>query len=541
MSQPSATPRTPTAVADPWRAVSVPLNRSPIENPLVHRLADGDVPNDFPLLAMPNADPPTGDPPLLDRPALLDELIACNAALNNPLDEDTRRAIADDGWLVVTGQQPGIWLGPMYTLLKALTAIRLAEHLTRQWRRPVKPAFWIATEDHDIAEVNRVTVGRRTFVCQHPELSHAARPPVGLLSLEPWRERMLRFADTTLGDLPHGKAVLRMLAEADYRDYGRFFASLLLKLIGPSRMVLLDPMRLRQSAAPVMARLAERADAVHADFERGTATVRAAGYEPQVQRVSMFEFANGRRQRIDLTTDLAEAVRDDPARYSAGAALRPIVQDNMLPAAAYIGGPAELMYLWQIGPIYDAAGLSRSRLRPRCSATLIERPTLERAGRFGLDEAHLFDARRLLAAFDPRDHADADPALDAITQQAGQLTERIAGVHLTDPRPAKRAVDAVRHHAERVVHAALHERAAAAGHGKEVLRSVVDALQPAGVPQERHMSPLEAVARYGIDLPGHLERRLDIEAIDHRLLVHESDPTTKPSHATHPTEATPTE
>ncbi len=496
------------------------------EDSLPARLAAGRLPG-FPL--WDGDKPPAADESMFtDRAAVVEALADYNASVGNALSNETLDALRADGRLIIAGQQPGLLTGPMYTILKAATAIGLGERLRANARTPLVPAFWLATEDHDLEEVNRVTIGSGTLVVDHEELRNGPRPPVGCVSLAHARERVLGFLHQTLRTHPHGGEVVDAVAACDFADYARLCATLLTRLFGAGRLVLVDPMALRGPAARVLERIVERREAIGEALREGAAMLREAKLAPPLDRANLFEVVEGRRRRIRLDDhrlkpdQLIANIRDEPDRYSPSAALRPIVQDAVLPVAATIAGPSELAYLWQIGPIYRAMDVRRSRLWPRCGATFVDGETAAAAERFGLIGERLFDAAPRLATYSPAAYGTPGDDLDRIAEWRDRLIDRIDDLAGQDEgvdqrvAKAKRSID---YQVNKVIDRALDRRLARRGLSKGDLGRIAAVVRPRGKPQERVTNVLEFVARYGWDFIDRMIDELDPTTIAHHLVI----------------------
>src|SRR5579872_1821191 len=270
--------------------------------------------------------------------------------------------LAQPGTLVVaTGQQVGLFSGPAYTVYKALHAIRLAEWLTENGI-PAVPSFWLATEDHDFAEVNHVVVFDASHRPQRIEMRRTAgTQPVGNVILENPPVDELR---TALGGLPFRDEIVDLVAAA-YKPgvtMGRAFGELLRSLLKPYEILQVDPMlpAFRDLAAPVIADAVGAMPELTEGILARSKELADCGYhaqvhiEPQTSLVFLLESdkritlrrngtefsANGRRfNSVELAARAAS--------LSPNALLRPVVQDFMLPTVATIGGPAEVAYLAQ--------------------------------------------------------------------------------------------------------------------------------------------------------------------------------------------------
>jgi bacillithiol biosynthesis cysteine-adding enzyme BshC len=520
------------------RWIARPFDQMPGGGGMFARLTGPDAPEAFPRLNRQTA-ATYHDSRFVDRAQLSAVLGDYNRRMNNPLGRRTLEAVAGDGLFVIAGQQPGLLTGPAYTLLKAIHAIGLAEQLSATWNRPVIPAFWVAGEDHDIAETNQVYLARRRFVCPHDLGNQAvARPPVAWLSPEPWRDDLTRFIGQTFPHADHLESALDMLGHADWSDYGSFFATLLAQLLGPGRIVLVDPFELRDLAAPLMAEAAGQWPKVRsAVTEQGEALLKTHGLPTALGDVNLFEFVEGMRRRIgwsdgrlvfhdqSRTPDqAAKLIIEQPQRFSPGAALRPVVQDAVMPVIATIGGPGELAYLWQIDPLYRLLGVERSKLQPRLSLTLVDQKLVERAGLFGLDAADLLQAPRRYERFDPSELLTCDASLAGVEKAHARLLDALESLDAdgqADLRAKTRA--AVDYHVNKLLNRLRLDRLARQGRGKELLKQVVDAVAPQGRPAERVVCGLEWVIRYGRAIVDQLIDQAPTAGDAHQLVIVQQD------------------
>jgi bacillithiol biosynthesis cysteine-adding enzyme BshC len=476
------------------------------------------------LPGFPRFDPTAPTTRATPQPAVIDAVADYNASVGNRLNDATLAALHNGGRMIIGGQQPGLLTGPLYTFLKAATAIAMCRELQASTDVPLVPAFWLATEDHDIEEVNRVRIGGKTLVIDHAELRGGPRPPVGALSLEHAHDRVLTFLQETLRTAPHGREVVEAVAACDFADYGRLCATLLVRLFGTGVIVLVDPMTLRQPAAPVLARAIEQRDTVREALTSGAATLRRSDLKPPLDRVSLFEFVEGRRMRINLhdprlsAPQLAQNILDEPMRYSPSAALRPVVQDAILPTLITLGGPSELAYLWQIDGIYRALGVDRSALWPRSSATFIDQAIADSAAHFGLAGEAILTAPEMLGQFDPS-QLDAEDLLqiEALRDQLLAHLDTLADE--VPPKLMRRAHDSIAYRIRHVTNRAREHRLSARGMGKGDLGRVAASVRPEGKPQERAMNVLELVARYGWPVIDETIARLEPMTLAHQLMV----------------------
>ncbi|WP_029420624.1 bacillithiol biosynthesis cysteine-adding enzyme BshC [Alicyclobacillus macrosporangiidus] len=312
--------------------------------------------------------------PAAHREALVRALEAYMTRLGAPAPAMAQLARLRDpeSVVVVTGQQAGLFTGPLYTVYKALSAIGLAHRLEQALGRPVVPIFWVASEDHDWAEVNHAYVldgadeVRRLHLTTHVQerqMVHHVRPTLAEV------ERVLEEAYTWLPEAPDKADVLAGIREAfpPGGTMAEWFARLLWRLVEPLGLVVLDPClpELRQLARPVWRCAISRREAVQVALDEAYAAVERLGVEPAVVRdaanTTLF-YVDERGRRFVLedaggghlqarglalrlpAEDWLRLAEERPTAFSANVLLRPVVQDTLLPVLAYVGGPAEIAY-----------------------------------------------------------------------------------------------------------------------------------------------------------------------------------------------------
>jgi bacillithiol biosynthesis cysteine-adding enzyme BshC len=337
------------------------------------------------------------------RREIVEVLTRQNHALDCP--EPTRanlQRLREPGtFAVVTGQQVGLFSGPAFTLYKALTAVRLAQSLTEQGL-PCVPIFWLATEDHDLAEVAEVA----TLDEEHnliPLRDSGDRPsPLSPVGKVRHTAEVATALDQLEGALPPGEARVRLLQ--DLREcyepgstWGRSFAKFLTRLFGRWGVILMDP--LDESVHRLSVRVYDQAlaratefrtqilDCSHALVQRGyhaqvhvgddstlLFVARHGDRVPLHQRDAKF-FLDG-REEVSLA-QLQSWLAERPLDFSSNVLLRPLVQDLLLPTLAYVAGPSELAYLGQAQPLYQAFRRPQPVIFPRAAFTLLD-PRVER-------------------------------------------------------------------------------------------------------------------------------------------------------------------
>lgn len=340
-------------------------------------------------------------------------------SVQNPDSPLLAKLAAEGTVAVATGQQVGVLGGPAYTVYKALTAVRVAESLEAAGI-PAVPVFWLASEDHDLEEVDHAWL---FDACRQPlryqagnSVSADAPPssfPVGSLPVPAVRREELERA---FADLPFGAEITALAAEAyrEGRTYAQAFRELLERILGNHRVLFLDPLaeEIRNLASPLLARAVEQFPLLSSQVAARSTALEHAGYHAQVHldANSSFFFLLDEGERLNLKarnggfsngkrTWSAKDLSALAASISPNALLRPVLQDYLLPTACLVGGAAEIAYLAQSAPLY-AELLGRSPVfLPRNGFTLIDEKANRYLDRYGLSVAECFTGEQ---AFEER-------------------------------------------------------------------------------------------------------------------------------------------
>lgn len=436
--------------------------------------------------------------------------------------------LAGKGVLVTTGQQPVLFLGPLYVLYKALTAVVHAKRIEAATGRPAVAAFWIAADDHDWEEVATARAidpdgdVRRLTVA--PPSGRAGRA-VGPSPLPPEAEAVLEAYVRVVGRTEFADEALRPLRAA-YRPgvpFADAFAGALADLLAGHPLVLLDSSRpeAKRASVPLFRRCLEEAAGCADAFGRGTARVEAAGHEPRLRPPAggtQVFYEAGRREHLvrdgegrlgprggpsEPVAVWLERLEEDPTRFSAGAALRPVLESWLLPVARTVLGPGEIEYWAQLPPLFERLDVPVPEVVPRASWRVVE-PRVDRwLGRIGADAAELSDGgtavvSRLVAERRPDAVDEAleelrgalERGFDALREETA---DELPGLGSAVGKARKGALDAVAG-LETTIDARVRER-------QEILVSqagrAAGLLYPGGKPQERVVGPWPFLARYG--------------------------------------------
>jgi bacillithiol synthase len=439
--------------------------------------------------------------------------------------ERLERFIDHGGAVITTGQQVGLFTGPLLTIYKALTAVRLAAELEERLGRIVLPVFWCASEDHDWSEIDHTTV-----------LDHQRRlVPLRVASQDPRplpasRRLLEQDIDATVHNLRQALAAKDLGAahiesvERAYRPgqtMGEAFASLLAELLAPLDMLLVDASHpvLKAISAPLLAAEVAHSHVRQGEMEARNRQLLEAGYHAQVSMTpgatNLFvETADG-RERLDLRTSGRWATQHSrtemrasdidvaigQSRVSPNALLRPVVESAVFPVLAYVGGPAEISYFAQSRSLFEAHGVPMPAVYPRVSCLLTSSPLHADLQRLGLSLEELEHPFEILQSRLTRDQlpGTVSEQIDALRRAIVHANDALIGVAATDDAALRSALGRRRNRmllevdaAERAVLSRTRERGAPLW---RMLRLATGEVMPYSQPQERSLNVLGFLAR----------------------------------------------
>ncbi len=445
---------------------------------------------------------------------------------------------------VVTGQQVALFGGPLFSILKAITAVKLADEATAAGVDCV-PVFWLATEDHDLAEVSHVSIpgadGLLNKLIAVP--NGLTEAPVGALAFGP---EITEAVEAAVGLLGEAEAT-RWLRDC-YRPgetLGGAFAKLFSRLFADWGVILLDASdpELHQVAQPIYSAAIERASELEdALIARGKA-LEDNGYHAQVKVTTsstlLFGLQNGSRvpvHRDDAAEfvmagekisqeELLRRIAAAPHQFSPNVLLRPVVQDYLLPTLAYTGGAAEAAYFAQAAVVYELLSGRITPIVPRFSASIIEAKPQTLLERYGLTLSDLFSGperlREILAGRAlPQELQGAFAHAEAVLKESmSAVGNALAGLDKT-------LVDSANHASEKMQYQLSQLRAKASRaelRQSEVIGRHADLLSNALYPdktlQEREIAGIYFIARYGREFVQTLYGAHQSNCLDHQIIT----------------------
>lgn len=446
--------------------------------------------------------------------------------------ERLERVLGGEGVLVSTGQQPVLFLGPLYLLYKVLGAIQLAAEVEEATGRPALASFWIASDDHDWEEVG----GTRVLDRENRLREIRLRPPRGRADRSvgptPLPDRIEQKMSEVFHLLPESEFIdeyLKLFQEAyrPGRSVARAFGRALEGIVGERPLAWLDAAaaEVKSAAVPLFRRALEDARGGEEALRRGAERTREAGYGVQVPlmeggthlfydtgeaRVRLYRGGDGslrlgREGRRVEGSAVLEELESDPTRFSPNVALRPVLEAWLLPVGYAVGGPGELAYWAQLAPLFERRGVALPRVRPRPSWVVVEDKVKKVLDKVDVGPEAFADGgealiREAVSAARPESVDAALGELRAAIQGATVRMEEALEEELPGIRPsvgkARGRLFAAVDELEDAVDGRVEER-------QEVvvrqIRKAAAHFYPDGSPQERVLNPLYYLSRYGRD------------------------------------------
>ena len=446
------------------------------------------------------------------------------------------------GVIVTTGQQPGLLGGPLYSLYKGISAVRLAEHLEELLARPVLPVFWVASEDHDWDEADHTYVidtANELIRLQVQDPGHGHRA----LHRIPLGEEIVDVVEQAAQNLPatdFSAPYLDQIREA-YKPGATLadgFTGVLSSLLAPLGMCFADAASpaVKELSGPLLLEELARAEAHEALLREDASKLDRAGYSPQVPildgAVNLFlEGPEGRERIYRNGNDFelrrshesvsAEAVREraqsDPLTLSPNVLLRPVVESTIFPVISYVAGPGETAYYAQVKRLFQAHGLMMPVIYPRHAVTVVEAKIRKKLDKFGLDLERLERPLHEIMSDMARDEMPAGvrQALEeldsAVARGSDDLLKAATSIDPTLEGPvtsARNAALSAFQSAERKIIQSVKRENEVASNQIEVAQRH---LFPEGQPQERILAPLYYLVRYGSAFVESLAERFTVD------------------------------
>ncbi len=490
----------------------------------------------------------------LDRSALVEVLQEQNNALGAAPKalEHISLLQKPSTYAVVTGQQVGLFGGPLYTVFKTITAIKLAARLKEMYpRAEFVPVFWIEGEDHDFAEMNNAGVLDSDNSLLRLEYLPGGMMPernlgaVGELPFDETLTQTLVRLKSSLQKSEFTDRVLAILGECYQpgRTFNQAFALWMATLFRDSGLVFLssNDRRLKRLLSPLFTRELSEYPAISQLVITQSAELEKE-YHAQVKpkSVNLFMFHKGGRYLIEPREndfslkgtrhfipkdEMLRIASETPELLSANVVLRPIAQDMLLPTVAYVAGPSEIAYHAQIGPVYRHVGVPQPVVYPRASASFLEERLRRALDKYELDLREFFGdiSKVTTKVVEQISEVKLDAMFSGVLERVHEsLNELKFGLNEIDPTLLGALENAVGKIDTTI--GVLKEKGTAAQkrRNETAVRQIEKAANgflPNASLQEREISILYYMNKYGPDLVQWTKERLDIAGFKHQILT----------------------
>lgn len=451
---------------------------------------------------------------------------------------------------VTTGQQAGILTGPLYTIYKALAAVQLSREWSGRLGCPVVPVFWVASEDHNLAEIDHVDLldqeGKRTRL-QLSVPTGMERCPAGAVPVTPAVFEVIEGLERLTPNSEFKSEIAEFLRETAGRSSSltEWFGRILTRLFRDWGLVLIDPMdrRLRQLEAGLFDECLERTAEIQSALEAGRRRLEASGYEPTVhippESACLFVFLEGQRLALDREGDrffvrgrgesfsleeLRARARLEPWSFSPNVVLRPVVQEFLLPNLAYVGGPGEISYFGLYRDVFGLFGFEMPIIYPRPNLTLVEPPIARYLEKWGLKLPNVFEGLddKLREVMEAEDRVGLSALFNDFRSdfelRYGRLLQSITVLDRNLTNVAQETLRQIRAQFNRLEDKTRQEHRKNCEVAVRQFSRIRESLCPGGVWQERLYNVFPFLLKYGPGLIRGLQSFPLTEGVEHKVV-----------------------
>ena len=418
---------------------------------------------------------------------------------------------------VITGQQPGIFSGPLYTIYKAMSTIVLCERLS-SLKQSFVPIFWNASEDHDISEVNHITTFKQNEPFTIYYNSESRRTALSHLNLDKSElKRILTIIDCISPDSEFKKPLLNEITRIVQisSTVGEFFSRFMIFLLGDMGLVMIEPHYLRELMIPIFEKLVRKPTECTRILAETGLQLSELGYSPKIHKKSdicNFFILNEKGKRLQVKhegkfrisnetfseRDILDLLEENPSRFSANAITRPVIQDFLFPTFAYVAGPNEIAYYAQLKGVYDFFSVEMPVIFPRFGATITENKISKTLAKFKAKINELKDPEKLLKRIASERIDDVFSSFKgAVSKGMTEVIQRADSIDPTLIKPcfsAKGKIFKTIEVLEGKIASKLKQHDLIA---RQQITKAYNNLFPYGDLQERHINVLEYIVKFG--------------------------------------------
>jgi len=488
-----------------------------------------------------------------DRVKLVNSLLSYNRELGCGIrtEENLDKLLNHETLAVVTGQQAGLFTGPLYTIYKACTAVALASSMQEKLKRKVVPIFWVATEDHDFEEINHVYALTGKGKPEKISISTCplGKPSVGDIDLPANWEKLINELSYYSLETEHKTRILGMLKETgrSSKNLGEWFAKVMTMLFKDYGLVFIDPMLpgVREQLTKGVQRAIQAVDSINRSVSENGKNLRELGLSPQIVKdednSNLFMYINGQREVLHKTQDgfflpnfpgqtwssseIEELASEQPTKFSPNVVLRPIFQDLILPTLAYVAGPGEIAYYAQLRDVYPIFGLKMPIIYPRKRITLVEPQIKELMSTHGVSlgqvQAGVEDLLRdhLQSALPVDIDGEINIFLSNLENNYNELIIKLTNINLELEKIGNQNLNHLRYQLEYLSKKAWQKHRKNNKKVIEDFRRLENYFSPQGKPQERVYNFMTFLINRGPGLLEEIMNEISYEDFSHQVLT----------------------
>jgi len=472
-------------------------------------------------------------------------------------DQDSERAanyirsLQDpDTFIIITGQQLGLFASPLYTIYKLITTIKLVESLNLQKsKHHYVPVFWLETEDHDFQEINHTGIFNKKFQPEQIMYQGQDRNKVSIRHYkfeDPIEEAIGRIKNSSL-ETEYSNVLFDGLREhfQSGMDWTGAVRSFLKELFESYGLLFFKPgdREIKEISIPFFKQLLEENDQVSELFTQTSAQLRSSGYHNQVKVIpgqTYIHFENESKQRMHLyrheeaygfknedsyvsLNEIIKKVEENPFSLSTTVISRPLLQSWLLPVAAYVAGPGEIAYWAQLGAMFDHFKLVVPCLFPRISATVVEPKINRYMSKYDIISDNLLLRKKEFIDQYYRNisETEADPLSNLhqmLKKEETQILDYLKSIDQTLIDGGKKTIERMTQTLTNFENRVLKARKEKESLRTEHLDQIHRAFFPEDMPQERYLGIIYFLNKFGPDFIDYLYKNLDSDTFDHQVI-----------------------
>ncbi len=451
---------------------------------------------------------------------------------------------AKDCFTVITGQQCGLFTGPLFTIYKAITTVLLAEKLNQAGQGNYIPVFWAASEDHDVAEINQISYANMGGELETLSLDiHEQGLSVSDIDLNNQMDQLIANLKEKWQPTEFSAEIFELL-EQNKNSFSQSFIGLISHLFKDYGLVLVEPYLLREFSISINETALNRNEEIYQLLTESSERLIKSGYTPAIQMTEALNlFYYHRKKRCKLLwndsskrfeskdkelaishDELLSKIQQQPELFSQNVVLRPIVQDSVFPNVAYIAGPGEIQYFAQLKDVYGLFNKSMPVIYPRVSLTLFEKKYQKIQKRFHFDIEEILSYQLDGKSHDFFQRFENEQGVNRFVC----CVEKAIGELMTDAElKGKNVVDSLqpsirklKHESEKIKEKYLKKIEENLGISKKQIEKLKNGLIPKMKPQERVFNYFYYMNYYGPGLLEHIIREIDIEDFSRQVLYY---------------------